>query len=76
MSVDKEFLDNIVAFVKKNRERALTTAERLDILLLQGFLRYEPLKKKRMKMIVIHTNRTKITSHFIPISNIFSIIIG
>ena len=25
--VDKEFLDNIVAFVKKNRERALTSAE-------------------------------------------------
>ena len=47
MSVDKDYLDYIVTFAKKNRERALISAEQLDILLLQGFLHHENMEKQR-----------------------------
>ena len=45
--VDKEHLDQIVAFTKKNRGRALSSDEQIDILLLQGFLRYEHIKNQK-----------------------------
>ena len=44
VSVEKKDLDEIVAFVKKNRPRSLTAGERLDILLLH---RYEHAEKER-----------------------------
>ena len=47
MSVDKDYLDYIVTFAKKNRERALISAEQLDILLLQGFLHHEHMEKQK-----------------------------
>ena len=47
ISVDKDYLDNIVTFAIKNRERALTSAERLDILLLKGFLRHDHMEKQK-----------------------------
>ena len=39
--VDDELCNKIVSFLKKNRQRSLTAKERLDILLLQGHIRYE-----------------------------------
>ena len=47
ISVDHDCLDNIMTFAKKNREQALISAERLDILLLQGFLRHEHMEKHK-----------------------------
>ena len=47
VNVDAEFLDEVVCFVKKNRQRALTASERLDILLLQAALRYEHEEKQK-----------------------------
>nr|CCA14707.1 hypothetical protein ALNC14_008500 [Albugo laibachii Nc14] len=40
-------LDKLVAFVKENRHRALSGLERMDILLLHGYLRYEHGEKQK-----------------------------
>ena len=48
VSVDKECLNKIVDFVKKNYERtSLNSAEQLDVLLLQGFLHHEHMEKQQ-----------------------------
>ena len=46
VEVNQDFLDKIVSFAKANRPRALTSFERVDILLLQGYLRHEHEKKQ------------------------------
>lgn len=45
--VDKTLLDKIVAFAKSNRRRSLCAGERMDILLLHAYLRYEHEEKKK-----------------------------
>ena len=47
VSVDKDLLDEVAAFVKSNRPRALSQVERMDILLLQAYLRHEHEEKKK-----------------------------
>eukprot|EP00750_Incisomonas_marina_P018299 INCI2812.2.p1 GENE.INCI2812.2~~INCI2812.2.p1 ORF type:complete len:657 (-),score=137.56 INCI2812.2:262-2070(-) len=47
--VDQEKYDELVKFVKKHRSKAMSKVERLDILLLHGFLRHDHyLKKKKL----------------------------
>ena len=47
VTVDNDYLDKLVCFVKKRRGRALVNEEKLDILLLQGYLRAEHKAKKK-----------------------------
>ncbi len=44
--VDSEFEEELTSFVKKNRPHALTTEEKLDILLLQTHFRKEHQEKQ------------------------------
>lgn len=48
VGVDKEILNGVVTFAKRNRGRALEDSKRLDILLSQAHLRYEH-REKRIK---------------------------
>ena len=47
VSVGKDLLDEVVSFVKSNRARALSQVERMDILLLQAYLRHEHEEKQK-----------------------------
>ena len=49
ISLDVEFLDNIVTFARKNWERALTSVKQLDILLLRCFLHFEHMEKQKKR---------------------------
>ena len=40
-------MDEVVSFVKSNRARAFSQVERMDILLLQAYLRHEHKEKQK-----------------------------
>ena len=61
-TINREQLDEIVAFVKKRRTRTVLEHEKLDILLLQAKLRYK-LHEKQKKVGRRQKRKAAITDH-------------